>query len=158
MNPLEFRAALGSFATGVTVITTCGADGLPAGVTANSFNSVSLDPPMVLWSLARTSRALGAFLQANHFAVHVLGEDQQDLAMRFASSGEDKFAGLDCPAGAGGVPLLADCAARFECRTAHQYDGGDHVILVGKVDAFESTPKRPLLFHQGRFGRVDPTA
>ena len=146
-----FRDALGSFATGVTVITTCAPDGSPVGLTANSFNSVSLEPPMVLWSLARASRSLPAFEQANHWAVHVLAADQEAVSNRFARRGEDKFAGLPVERGEGDVPLLRGCAARFECRGAFRYDGGDHVIFVGEVVRFARGPAAPLVFHAGQY-------
>lgn len=148
----EFRSALGAFATGVTIITAANELHGDAGVTANSFNSVSLDPPMVLWSLARKSSSLAVFEAANHFAVHVLASDQEDLSNRFAKgTSAEKFAGLDFARGAGGAPLLADTAARFECRMAYRYDGGDHVIFVGEVEAFERNERPALLFHSGRY-------
>lgn len=146
------RGALGSFATGVTIVTTCH-DGHDVGLTANSFNSVSLDPPLVLWSLAKKSASSGAFMTADAFAVHVLSAQQQDLSNRFARSGTDKFAGLALERGRDGVPLLPDCAARFECRTAYRYDGGDHVIFVGEVLALDHSDKEPLLFHRGEYAR-----
>lgn len=158
LDQKQFRSALGCFATGVTVVTTRDANGAPVGVTANSYNSVSLDPPMVLWSLARTSLSLDAFMQGAHFAVHVLGEDQRDTALRFATRGGEKFAGLDCAIGTGGVPLLEHCVARFECRTVHRYEGGDHIIFVGEVEAFSQFEKNPLLFHLGQFARVQHTS
>lgn len=151
LDPKAFRAALGSFATGVTVITARAADGAPVGLTANSFNSVSLDPPMVLWSLARRSLSLPAFAAAGHWTVHVLAADQEALSDRFARSGTDRFAGLAIEAGAGGAPMLAGCAARFQCRTSFQYEGGDHVIFVGEVVAFDRTERAPLVFHGGRY-------
>lgn len=150
-DPREFRAALGSFATGVTVITTRAADGTPVGLTANSFNSVSLDPPMVLWSLAKKSFSLPAFVAARDWAVHVLAADQEPLSNRFAKAGEDKFAALDLETNADGVPLLKGCAARFQCRTSFQYEGGDHIIFVGEVTAFDRSERAPLVFHAGRY-------
>lgn len=150
-DPREFRGALGSFATGVTVVTSRAEDGTPVGLTANSFNSVSLDPPLVLWSLARNARSLPVFESATHWAVHVLAADQEPLSNRFASRGEDKFSGLDVETGAGGVPLLRGCAARFQCKTAFQYDGGDHIIFVGEVVAFDRGNAAPLVFHGGRY-------
>ena len=122
-DPKAYRSALGSFATGVTVITTPGDDGAPVGLTANSFNSVSLDPPMVLWSLARRSHSLPAFRAARHWAVHVLAAEQQALSDRFARSGTDKFAGVAITRGEAGVTLLEGCAARFECRASFEYEG-----------------------------------
>jgi 3-hydroxy-9,10-secoandrosta-1,3,5(10)-triene-9,17-dione monooxygenase reductase component len=150
----EFRKALGSFATGVTIITTRGGDGAPVGLTVNSFNSVSLNPPLVLWSLAETSMSLPAFRDASHFAVHVLATDQEDLSGRFARRGHDKFSGLDVEIGAGDVPLLRGCSARFECKTQFQYQGGDHTIFVGEVVAFSRSETAPLVFHGGRYAHA----
>jgi 3-hydroxy-9,10-secoandrosta-1,3,5(10)-triene-9,17-dione monooxygenase reductase component len=146
-----FRQALGAFTTGVTIVTTVDAAGKPVGVTANSFNSVSLAPPMVLWSLARTSANIDAFLAARHFAVHILASDQQALATRFSQKGTDRFAGLEVGSGIDGIALLDGCAARFECRTAFQYEGGDHMIFVGEVLNFEHCEREPLVFKRGRF-------
>lgn len=147
----QFRAALGSFATGVTIVTTRNAAGEDIGLTANSFNSVSLDPPMVLWSLARKSLSLPAFLESGYFAVHVLAAAQEDLSITFATRGADKFAGLAVRRGAGGIPLLPDCSALFQCKTAFTYEGGDHVIFVGEVQEFEHFNRPPLVFHSGRY-------
>jgi 3-hydroxy-9,10-secoandrosta-1,3,5(10)-triene-9,17-dione monooxygenase reductase component len=147
----SFRQALGAFTTGITIVTTVDARGNDVGVTANSFNSVSLTPPMVLWSLARTSTTIAAFLQAKHFAVHVLASDQEALAARFAQRGVDRFVNLNPKRGPDRIPLLEGCAARFECRTAFQYEGGDHVIFVGEVLKFEHWNHEPLVFKRGRF-------
>jgi 3-hydroxy-9,10-secoandrosta-1,3,5(10)-triene-9,17-dione monooxygenase reductase component len=146
-----YRKALGSFTTGVTVVTTRASDGRDVGLTANSFNSVSLDPPMVLWSLAKSSGSLGAFRESGAFAVHVLSADQEALSRRFAQRGADRFKDLEIVRGTGGVPLLNGCAARFQCRTAFQYEGGDHVILVGEVVTFDSSELPPLVFHGGNY-------
>src|ERR1700739_1521451 len=132
----QFRAALGTFATGVTIVTTRNAAGEDIGLTANSFNSVSLDPPMVLWSLARKSLSLPAFLHSGYFAVHVLSAEQEKLSMTFDTPGADKFAGLELRRGAGDIPLLPGCSAVFQCRMAFNYEGGDHVIFVGQVEEF----------------------
>lgn len=148
----QFRNALGSFATGVTIITARSADGTDVGVTANSFNSVSLDPPMVLWSIGKNSSSLAAFMEADHFAVHILATDQEHLSGKFAKSGTDKFAGVAIERGHGGVPLLKGCAARFQCRTAFRHEAGDHYILVGEVDDFDHDGHAPLAFHGGRYG------
>jgi 3-hydroxy-9,10-secoandrosta-1,3,5(10)-triene-9,17-dione monooxygenase reductase component len=150
-DPREFRATLGTFTTGVTIITARGADGQPVGVTANSFNSVSLDPPMVLWSLAKSSRSLDAFQQSGHFAVHILAAGQEDLSNRFARSGADKFSGVDVGEGAGGAPLLPHCSARLQCRTSFVYEGGDHLIFVGEVVAFDRSGLPPLVFQAGKY-------
>lgn len=150
----EFRDALGRFATGVTIVTATDARGTPVGVTVSSYNSVSLDPPLVLWSLAKTSGSLAAFEQSKAFVIHVLGRDQQDLARHFAKSGGNKFVDLDYGQAHGGVPLLPDCAAHFECETAYQYEGGDHAIFVGRVVKFEKSDTAPLVFHEGKFKEV----
>jgi 3-hydroxy-9,10-secoandrosta-1,3,5(10)-triene-9,17-dione monooxygenase reductase component len=147
-----FRNALGSFATGVTIITARSPDGTDVGVTANSFNSVSLDPPMILWSLAKTSTSFDAFMAAEHFAVHILAMDQEALSGRFAKSNTDKFSGLTVERGRGAIPLLPGCAARFQCRSAYRHEGGDHIILVGEVEAFDHDGHAPLAFHGGRYG------
>ncbi|MDX2277900.1 MAG: flavin reductase family protein [Hyphomonadaceae bacterium] len=150
-----FRAALGSFATGVTIVT-ARHDESDCGVTANSFNSVSLDPPMVLWSLSKAAQSLPCFAASPHFAVHILAHDQQDLSNRFATRGVDKFAEVDLSRGVGGVPLLEGCNARFQCQKVFEYDGGDHIIFVGEVLAFDHVAKDPLLFHGGRYARKAP--
>lgn len=147
----RFRSALGAFATGVTIVTTRDEQGHDIGLTANSFNSVSLDPPMVLWSLAKNARSLPAFLAASHFAVHVLAADQEELSLRFATRGSEKFSGLDLERGPAQVPLLRGCSARFQCRTAFRHEGGDHVIFVGAVESFDQSDRQPLVFHGGRY-------
>ena len=160
-DPLEFRNALGTFTTGVTVITARGADGSPVGVTANSFNSVSLDPPLVLWSLAKNAGSLPVFEDAEYFAVHILSNDQQDLSNRFASRGKDKFRDLDVPNGLGATPLLSGCCARMQCKTAYKYEGGDHIIFVGEVVDLERSDATPLAFQAGKYAlasrKVDET-
>lgn len=148
----EFRRALGAFTTGVTVVTTRDADGRDAGVTANSFNSVSLSPPMVLWSLGKGSSSLPAFMGSDHFAVHILAADQERVSNQFAKSGIDRFAAMEVARGPGGIPLLEGCSARFSCRTAYRYEGGDHIIIVGEVIAFDSFEHAPLVFQQGKYG------
>jgi 3-hydroxy-9,10-secoandrosta-1,3,5(10)-triene-9,17-dione monooxygenase reductase component len=150
-DPQELRKVLGTFPTGVTVITTRALDGTPVGLTANSFNSVSLNPPMVLWSLARSARSREAFESATHWAVHILAADQEELANRFATRGTDKFAGLMVDRGAGDIPLLNGSAARLQCRTSFKYDGGDHIIFVGEVLHVDHTDNAPLVFHAGAY-------
>jgi 3-hydroxy-9,10-secoandrosta-1,3,5(10)-triene-9,17-dione monooxygenase reductase component len=154
VDPALFRQALGTFATGVTVVTTSGPAGEDIGLTANSFNSVSLDPPMILWSLARASLSLAAFKAAEHFAVHILGEDQENISSRFARRGEDKFAGVELERGPSAIPMLTNYAARFVCRTAYQYEGGDHIIFVGEVVEFDQSARAPLVFHGGQYGQL----
>lgn len=153
IDPRALRDAAGRFATGVTVVTTCDDAGVPVGLTANSFSSVSLDPPLVLWSLAKTSRAASAFLSAGQFAIHVLGEDQHDLATRFSAPVPDRFAGLERSASPDGVPLLHGCRARFECRTWQVVDGGDHHVFIGEVTAIDAPeePRGSLVFLTGQF-------
>lgn len=153
-----FRDALGRFPTGVTVVTAIDSQGWPVGVTANSYNSVSLDPPLVLWSLARSSGSMPAFMAAETFAIHVLSDAQEALALRFATRGNDKFLGLDYAMHEDGAPLLDGCSARFLCETTYRYEGGDHVIFVGRVRAFEHGDRPPLLFHGGRFARMHQPA
>jgi 3-hydroxy-9,10-secoandrosta-1,3,5(10)-triene-9,17-dione monooxygenase reductase component len=133
------------------VVTTRSTDGVDVGLTANSFNSVSLDPPMVLWSLAKSSRALPIFAGSRHFVVHVLAADQEAISSRFSRPSPDKFAGLDIERGAGGSPMLRDYSARFQCRTEFQYEGGDHTIFVGRVETFDHTDRKPLVFHAGQY-------
>lgn len=145
-----FRDALGRFATGVTVVT-CRSDLGPLGITANSFASLSLDPPLVLWSPARASRRFQAFVAARHFAIHVLSKGQHELCEHFAGQGHD-FTGLDWTTNTHGVPLFPDSLARFECTREAVHDGGDHAIVVGRVDRAEVTEGEPLLFAGGRYG------
>lgn len=153
LDPREFRQALGTFTTGVTIVTARTPEGHPVGVTANSFNSVSLDPPLVLWSLARKSQSLAAFETAGHWAVHILAHDQNDLSGRFARSvsGPEKFDGVEYADGLGGAPLLNGCTARLQCRTANIYDGGDHIIMVGEVIHFDRCDTAPLVFQRGNY-------
>ena len=151
-----FRRALGNFATGVTVVTAADASGRKGGVTANSFNSVSLDPPLILWSIDKRSTSHAVFEAATHFAVNVLAADQIDLSNNFARPREDRFAEIEYQAGAGGAPVLADCSARFECEKYQQVDGGDHWIMIGKVVAFDDCGRSPLLYHQGAYSMVLP--
>lgn len=153
IDPRDFRNALGTYATGITVITAAGADGKPYGLTCNSFASVSLNPPLVLWSLLAYSSSLTVFQNASHFAVNVLGASQQEIADKFARPSGDKFAGIAWRPGLGMAPLLADCVANFQCRTADRYYGGDHVIFLGAVEAYSYNRKEPLLFAHGGYGR-----
>jgi len=145
----DLRDALGRFATGVTVVTTLTPDG-PLGITANSFSSVSLDPPLVLWSPARRSSRFPAFEAAGHFAVHVLSAGQRHIADHFARCGAFPEAFSASP-GHGGAPLLEGCTARFECRHAAQFDGGDHLICVGEVVRLTQDDLPPLIYHQGEY-------
>jgi len=153
LDPRDFRNALGTFATGVTIITAVADDGKPYGLTCNSFASVSINPPLVLWSLGMYSQGVPIFQNASHFAVNVLGVSQQALASKFAKSGVDRFDGVDWKPGLGKAPLIADSVAYFQCRAANRYYGGDHVIFLGAVEAYAYNKSEPLLFVSGGFGR-----
>lgn len=148
----DFREALGRFATGVTVVT-CGSPEGPLGITANSFASVSLDPPLVLWSPARASRRFAAFEAAERFAVHVLGADQTAICRAFVNDGLGAFRTVRWSPGAGDVPRIDGCLARFDCARHASHDGGDHAIIVGRVLHCEVAEGAPLVFSQGVYGR-----
>ena len=156
-SALEFRASLGMFATGVTIVTARGADGSLVGLTASSFNSVSLSPPLVLWSLAHRAGSMAAFSTGQHYAINVLAAEQQALAERFATPGIDRWDGVAFSEGGNGAPLLAGAAATFECFNRSQYTEGDHVIFVGEVERCAHRPgASPLLYHGGRFYAEHP--
>lgn len=146
-----YRRALGCFATGVAVVTALDKNGAKAGITINSFNSVSLRPPLVLWSIAAESQSFDVFVEAEHFAVNVLAMHQRDISERFAARGSIKFDDLDCDEGIAGVPILPTYSAVFECQTEHRYEGGDHTILVGRVLKFEDRKTDPLIFYRGHY-------
>ncbi len=151
-DPQQFRAALGMFATGVTIVTARAEDGTLVGLTANSFNSVSLSPPLVLWSLAQRAGSMPVFSRGSHYAINILAADQKDLAQRFATRDIDRFAGVRWREGCGGAPVLQGCAAVFECANRSQYEEGDHVIFVGEVEACSRVADaQPLIFHGGRY-------
>lgn len=151
---IDLRQALGSFATGVTIITTLGKNGQKVGMTANSFNSVSLDPPLVLWSLDKNTNCFEDFINASSFAIHVLAADQQDLSERFANIGQDRFNNLECSQGLDGIPILDHYSACFQCTMEHRYEGGDHIILVGKVVDFIDNQLPPLVFYRGQYKKL----
>lgn len=142
---LELRRSLGRFATGVTVVTCLGDQG-PCGITANSFSSVSLEPPLVLWNIAKVSHSLQAYLTAEYFAVNVLSAEQRHLSNHFAQSDHTVFNGVDYDSSADNVPLLPGTIACFECRTYAIHECGDHYIIVGEVQRFRSNDEAPLLF------------
>jgi flavin reductase (DIM6/NTAB) family NADH-FMN oxidoreductase RutF len=150
-NELDLRRSLGRFATGVTVVTCCAPDGRPCGITANSFSSVSLDPPLVLWNIAKVSNSLDAYLSAEHFAIHVLRADQQYMAEHFARTDHTRYNGIEHTISAQGVPILPDVLARFDCRTREIHDGGDHHIIIGEVQAHSARDGEPLLFFGGEY-------
>lgn len=151
VDPKAFRRALGSFPTGVTIITTPGVDA-PAGVTANSFASVSLDPPLVLWSIAHTSRSHAAFQRSAHFAINILADNQVGVSQAFASASSDKFSLVDWHRGRTGSPLIDNALAYFDCVCEARHEGGDHTILIGRVVDFGRSDGSPLAFSQGRYG------
>jgi flavin reductase (DIM6/NTAB) family NADH-FMN oxidoreductase RutF len=153
-NRRAFRDALGHFPTGVTIITTRAANGDPVGITVNSFNSVSLGPPLVLWSLAQFSPNLPIFQECAFFGVNVLAEDQAALSRDFGTTHPDKFAGVPWEEGLGGVPLIAGCAAHFECKNQFRHFGGDHIIFVGQVERFVKYDRPSLVFSHSRYHRV----
>ena len=147
-----FRNALGMFATGITIVTTTTTTGDPIGMTVNSFASVSLDPPLVLWSVGQHANSFDIFTQTTHFAIHVLRQDQESLSNRFASRGEDKFGDLAWQPGEYGSPILPEYAVCFQCQTEHAYPGGDHTILVGRVMNFDDRgDQEALLYFRGGY-------
>jgi flavin reductase (DIM6/NTAB) family NADH-FMN oxidoreductase RutF len=150
----DFRTALGRFATGVTLVT-CDSGIGPLGITANSFASLSLDPPLVLWSPARSSRRFAAFTAASHFAIHILRDDQLDLARAFTHHGQ-AWDHADWHPSPEGVPLIDDVLARFDCRLHAIHDGGDHAIVVGKVTSAVIGDGTPLVFAGGGYGGFAP--
>jgi flavin reductase (DIM6/NTAB) family NADH-FMN oxidoreductase RutF len=153
----EFRTALGMFATGVTIVTARAPGGQLVGLTANSFNSVSLEPPLVLWSLSQAASAMDAFRDGSHYAINILAADQQALALRFATRGVDRFADVALADGRCGAPLIAGSVASFECFNRSRYVEGDHVIFVGEVEhCSHRAGAAPLLYHGGKFYTEHP--
>ena len=158
IDPRAFRHALGQFATGVAVITAEGADGSAIGMTMSSFNSVSMDPPLVLFSIDRKAFSLKAMTGAGGYAVNILGRDQEHLSNRFARALDDKWAAVEHTLGHMAAPLIAGALAHFECVPYAQYDGGDHVIFVGRVVRFSAYPaKQPLIFFRGAYRSLQDT-
>lgn len=151
IDQAHFRRALSTFATGVAVVTTLDANRKRVGMTVSSFSSVSLDPPLILWSIADDAYSYDAFINADYFAVNVLTKEQEHLSSRFATRGLDKFDGLDYRDGLHGVPILPESAACFECSTKHRYDGGDHKIIVGRILRLVDRETDPLILCRGRF-------
>ena len=147
----HFRNALSQFATGVTIITTRLPDGSFLGLTASSFNSVSLDPPLVLWSLAQTASSLPVFTENSHYVINVLSGNQAALAERFAMRIDNRFEGVDFDLSYTGLPILKGTAAWFECHNRSRYQEGDHVIFVGEVERCDVAPQSALVFHGGKF-------
>ncbi|WP_443635404.1 flavin reductase [Candidatus Njordibacter sp. Uisw_058] len=151
----EFRDALSSFATGVTVVTCLDANGEPVGATASSFNSVSMDPPLILWSITKTAYSADAFINAKHFVVNVLSAEQMATSNQFARSGTDKFADVEVEQGIGGVPTLPGAITFFECEAWATYDGGDHEIIVGRVKGLRSMAGSGLVFYRGAYATAE---
>ncbi len=147
----SFRDALGQFCTGVTAVTTISPDNEWVGITANSFNSLSLDPPLILWSIARTTPSFDLFGTGDPFVVNVLSAEQEELAMQFAQSGADKFKNVKTHPGLRGIPIIDGCVAYLECDVEARHPGGDHDIIVGRVRRVFNLSKAPLLFHGGAF-------
>jgi flavin reductase (DIM6/NTAB) family NADH-FMN oxidoreductase RutF len=155
-NTRELRNALGAFATGVTIITTRDRQGKLHGMTANSFSSVSLAPPLVLWSASLYAQSLPAFQEGNHFVVNILAWDQIDLSKKFATQMDDKFLDVNHVIPESGAPVLVGSAAHFECRNEFRHYGGDHIIFIGHVERFAYTDKPTLLFCRGKYMRGEP--
>ncbi len=155
-TPAAFRDALGHFATGVAIVTACDRDGQPVGLTMSSFNAVSLEPPLVLFSVARSAHSLGAMQHARGFAVNILGHAQSAVSKRFARARTDKWQAVDHAPGYGDAPVLADVLAHFECKPYAQYAGGDHVIFVCEVLRFATSTveDEPLIFYRGGYHRL----
>ena len=150
-QPKPFRNCLGKFTTGVTVITCADDDGRPYGITANSFSSVSLQPRLILWNIAKVSNSLEAFLEASHFAINILARDQEHLSAHFAKSDHTLFDHVEIERSSDNVPLIPGTLACFECRTHEIHECGDHYIIIGEVERFTSTEAEPLVFFGGRY-------
>lgn len=152
----EFRRALSRFATGIAIVTTTDEDGQPVGTTINSFSSVSLDPPLVLWSMGLTAYSLKAFRRAGAFAINVLPADKQTLCRQFAKPAADKFSGVDYQLDAFGQPVLEGMLAHISCTTWRRYPGGDHEIFVGRVRSLQMSDGQPLVHYCGGFSTLRP--
>ncbi len=156
IDPRYLRKVLGSFVTGVTVITTIDKNGKAYGLTVNSFSSVSLDPPLILWSQSLTAPSYPVFRDAWRFAVNILAHDQIDISRRFAGSSDDKFTGLAMRAGIGGLPLIEGCAAYLECTAEDRFPGGDHAVFLGRVEKIEHSTRSSLIFGGGKYMTAQP--
>jgi 3-hydroxy-9,10-secoandrosta-1,3,5(10)-triene-9,17-dione monooxygenase reductase component len=161
-NPRELRNCLGEFTTGVTVITSIGDVSQPIGVTANSFSALSLEPPLVLWSLSKKSGSLALFTAHGYFAVNILSNEQQDIAMSFSRPSADRFTGVPFHQGTQALPLLENCLAHFVCKVSQALDQGDHVLFIGEVLEFTRAANhealKPLVFSRGKFADLAPEA
>lgn len=147
----SFRRTLGMFATGITVVTARARNGSLIGLTVNSFNSVSLDPPLIVWSLANNSTARATLEECEYYAINVLARDQEAVSSLFASKEANRFNGVDWEPGLGGAPIIAGCCAVFEVRNTLRYPGGDHVVFIGHVERCDRTEDEPLVFFNGRY-------
>ena len=150
----QLRNAFGQYPTGVTVITAAARDGRKIGLTANSFASLSLDPPLVLWSIGKTSPSCPDFVSAGHFAINVLAKDQVELSRHFSKASPDKYAGVACRESIGGTMVIEGCSAHFVCRNLAQHEGGDHLIFIGQIEHYEADGHAPLVFHSGQYASV----
>jgi flavin reductase (DIM6/NTAB) family NADH-FMN oxidoreductase RutF len=153
----DLRDVLGCFATGVTVVTTLDQTGTPVGLVVNSFSAVSLDPPLILWSIGLGSPSHQAFIDHPGFTINIMGAGSKDQTMQFARPSDDKFAGIDWRAGTHGVPVLNDAVATLECTTDQRIIAGDHEIFIGRVEQIAQTDGAPLLFHKGQFANIGDT-
>jgi len=151
VDPAKYRMALRRFVTGVTVVTTRSPSGETAGVTVSSFNALSLDPPLILWSLSLAAASLRIFRASNHFVVNILASDQKRLAVKFSRSASDKFVDVATSSGLGGAPLIADAVAQLECAVEHRYPGGDHELVIGRILRITASEKAPLVYGHGDF-------
>jgi flavin reductase (DIM6/NTAB) family NADH-FMN oxidoreductase RutF len=153
IDRFDLRKALGNFGTGVTIVTTLANDGKPVGMTANSFSSVSLEPPIILWSLLKTSPSLQAFDDCGRFVINVLALEQVDLSKRFATPQPDKFNGVQYQAGLGGLPVIDGCASVFQCRTVQRMEVGDHILFLGEIESYDHQDRATLLFCRGQYAQ-----
>jgi flavin reductase (DIM6/NTAB) family NADH-FMN oxidoreductase RutF/DNA-binding MarR family transcriptional regulator len=157
-NASEFRNALATFATGVTIITTQDSSGMSVGMTASSFNSVSLNPPLVLWSVEQEAHGAKAFIEGKYFCINVLSAEQVQLSNKFAQQGNDKFSGIDSEFGLGGCHMLKGSVCQFQCSAWAVYEGGDHAIIVAEVQSFATSHKRGLVFAGGSYATAEAIA
>ncbi|MEO9515184.1 MAG: flavin reductase family protein [Paracoccaceae bacterium] len=156
IDPRELRNVLGCFATGVCVVTTVGDEGRPVGMTINSFSSVSLDPPLILWSIGLNTPSRSAFQSHGSFAIHIMSDTAKDTSLKFARPSDEKFNGIDWKQGLNGVPVLNDALAVLECKVENQIISGDHEIFIGRVLRIDQSEGEPLLFHKGGFASLGP--
>lgn len=155
VGPETFLRACAQFTTGVAIITVLDAGGTPHGMTVNSFTSVSLDPPLVLVCIDRKTRIIEHFVRSDHFAINILRENQQELSMRFARPGEDRFESVEWYPGESGMPLIAGAIAMLECAVDRRVEAGDHTILIGEVISAVRHEGRPLLYFSSSYRRID---